>query len=268
MFNKKKNININYTVNNNYIKEEKTLNFIKDIIPLLTFLSAILTSLITFSKFITAKIILSKNYIYNSSLITINSSEIITNSFIAVAISILFILAFIQIKKIIKIDKKECISKEKKKNIKIANLKKIVKALFSLTLGTTLLNYELILTQKKLLMIISILISTIISYCGLSKIKVDDLKSDSIVLGFSIILTIVIIPIFPSFFSSSNTNNLAQIKNNNTEIFDKIIIYSNKEQSILCNYFATEENKIQPDCTIYEIVNNEDIIIKLYKEIE
>lgn len=129
MFNK--NINIQYiTTNNN--ADNKTINITKQIIPILTFLSACLTALMTASKFIFYKNLLIKNSIFNTSLIIINKSEIIANSFISIISSIFFVCALIQIKNI---------KKKEFKGIKKDNIKKRVGAITNITIGTILINY-------------------------------------------------------------------------------------------------------------------------------
>jgi len=223
---------------------------ITEYVPILTLISTILVSMMTSSKFIMIKLTLFKYNIYQSSFISINSSEIIANMFISIIVSFIFVYALIQIKKV---------------KITIKNWRKILNIVIYLLIGNSILNYELFFLYDIDKIIILIILSVIISYYNLNKINIDNLVTDSIFIGITLLICISLFPI--AMFVNNTNLNLAKYKENsfNEETPEKVIIYNNGEKSILCNYDSNnKDNKI--DCSSYEIVNNTDILISSFED--
>ena len=242
-------------------KNNKTaISIIEHIIPILTFLSTIFTSAMIATKYIAENNNLKKHLIFNKSLIKIDLNEVISITFIAIIVAVIFVIVFFMIKN----NKKHSVLRE----IFIIGL---------LILNSFLIYYDAFFKYSISVIIFEMLLSTIIWFTMLKKIKVKNGVEDTITLIISITITIVLLPLLTSFKSMINSKSTIFLSNrndiyiakekNNTEYLDKIIIYQTNEYSVLCNYtYITTDNSIKTECSAYQVINNEDLIFERYNK--
>lgn len=239
---------------------KEAISIIEHIIPILTFLSTIFTSAMIATKYIAENNNLKKHLIFNKSLIKIDLNEVISIMFIAIIVAVIFVIIFFMIK-----------------NNNKHNALREVFIIGLLILNSFLIYYDAFFKYNISVIIFEMLLSTMIWYFILKRVKVKNGVEDSAKLIIAIIITIVFLPLLTSFksmfnskstlFLSSRNDIYIAKEKNNTESSNKIIIYQTNEYSVLCDYnYITTDNSIKTECSTYQVINNEELIFERYNK--